>query len=225
MAIFGRKTARQRLRRATRESLTIPAFSSAVDCTSWVIGGLWSDEFSTITAETAAAADYLRADLQWIVDSANEELKAIRRAGIPHPVRQAEETRVIKAGGVFAVRRVESAVGHLHAGAYQSPTEYGGVEASELTADTAQSAGKGPGDTERGRHAATVVSRDHGSPPQAIGSAKQAGPAAEHEDVDPNTSAPAYDVHGAVMSWVAATVVALIVDECTERSIGVAPEQ
>ena len=38
----------------------------------------------------------------------------------------------------------------------------------------------------------TVVGRDHGPPDQAIGSAKRAGPAAEHEDVDPNTSAPAY---------------------------------
>ena len=84
---------------------------------------------------------------------------------------------MINAARAFAVRRVESAVGHLHAGAYQSPPEYGGVEAIELTADTAQSAGKGPGDTERGRHAATVVGRDHGPPDEAIGSAKHATPA------------------------------------------------
>ena len=155
-------------------------------------------EFSTITAETAAAADYLRADLQRIVDSANEELKAIRRGGIPQPVRQAEEARVINAARAFAVRRVESAVGHLHAGAYQSPTKYGRLEAIELTADTAQSAGKGPGDTERGRHAATVVGQRRWSVGNTDRRMKRSVRLSTHrrrgeqEDVDSNTSAPAY---------------------------------
>ncbi|MGA8331003.1 MAG: vegetative cell wall protein precursor, partial [Mycobacterium sp.] len=39
MAIFGRNTARQRLRRAAEQSLQSPAFSSPVDCTAWVTGG------------------------------------------------------------------------------------------------------------------------------------------------------------------------------------------
>ena len=60
-------TARQRLRRATRESLTIPAFSSPVDCTPWVTGGLWPAELSPATDETATLAKYLKDDLQRIL--------------------------------------------------------------------------------------------------------------------------------------------------------------
>ena len=52
MVIFGRMTARQRLRRATRESLTIPAFSSPADCTPWVTGGLWPAELSSASGPT-----------------------------------------------------------------------------------------------------------------------------------------------------------------------------
>lgn len=113
MAIFGRNTARQRLRRATRESLQIPAFSSPVDCTPWVTGGLWPAELSTVTAETAPRVEYLKADLQRIVKAANDELEGIRRAGMADPRRQAEEARVINDARAFAVRRVESTVRHL----------------------------------------------------------------------------------------------------------------
>jgi hypothetical protein len=113
VAIFGRNTARQRLRRATQESLKIPAFSSPVDCTPWVTGGLWPAELSTVTAETAPLVKYLKADLQKIVNSANEELVGIRRAGLADAVRQAEEARVINGARAFAVRRVESTVRHL----------------------------------------------------------------------------------------------------------------
>jgi hypothetical protein len=113
VAIFGRKTARQRLRRATQESLAIPAFSSPVDCTPWVIGGLWPAELSTVNAETATVAEYLKADLQRIVTSANEELKRIRQARMADPARYAEETRVINTARAFAARRVESTVRHL----------------------------------------------------------------------------------------------------------------
>jgi Family of unknown function (DUF5631)/Family of unknown function (DUF5632) len=113
VAIFGRNTARQRLRRAAQESLKIPAFSAPVDCTPWVTGGLWPVELSTVTAETAPLVKYLKADLQRIVDSANEELKSIRRAGWAESTRQAEESRVINEARAFAVRRVESTVRHL----------------------------------------------------------------------------------------------------------------
>ena len=115
MAIFGRITARQRLRRATRESLEIPAFSSHIDCTPWVTGGLWPAELSTITAETAALADYLRADLQRITRSANDELKVIKRAGMTDSAREAEEARVIDEARANAVRRVESTIRHVRA--------------------------------------------------------------------------------------------------------------
>ena len=103
---LGRNTARQRLRRATRESLKIPTSHSPVDCTPWVTGGLWPAELSTVTTETEPFVKYLRADLQKIVNSANEELLAIRRAGLADPTRQAEEARVINAARAFAVRRV-----------------------------------------------------------------------------------------------------------------------
>nr|WP_067737729.1 DUF5631 domain-containing protein [Mycobacterium sp. 852014-50255_SCH5639931]OBB68456.1 hypothetical protein A5758_08150 [Mycobacterium sp. 852014-50255_SCH5639931] len=115
MAIFGRMTARQRLRRATRESLAMPAFSSPIDCTPWVIGGLWPAELSTITAENATLADYLKTDLQRIADSANEQLKMVKRAGLADFARQAEEARVIDEARARAVRRVESTIRQLHA--------------------------------------------------------------------------------------------------------------
>ena len=117
MAIFGRKTARQRLRRATRESLAIPTFSSPVDCTPWVIGGLWPAELSTATAETATLAECLNADLQRITSGANDELKVIRRAGMADSARQAEEARVINEARSRAVRRVESTVRQLRTAA------------------------------------------------------------------------------------------------------------
>jgi hypothetical protein len=113
VAIFGRKTARQRLRRATRESLTIPSFSSPVDCTPWVIGGLWPAELSTASAETAALAEYLNADLRRIASSTNDELRIIRRAGMADSARQAEEARVITEARGRAERRVESTVRQL----------------------------------------------------------------------------------------------------------------
>jgi hypothetical protein len=114
VAIFGRNTARQRLRRAARESVKIPAFNSSVDCTPWVTGGLWPAELSTVTVDTAPLVKHLKADLQRIVDTANEELKRVRRAGLADPIRQAEEARVINEARSFAGRRVESTVRHLH---------------------------------------------------------------------------------------------------------------
>lgn len=136
MAIFGRNTARQRLRRATRESLKIPAFSSPVDCTPWVTGGLWPAELSTVTAETAPLVKYLKADLQKIVNSANEELSGIRRAGLDDPVRLAEEARVIKGARAFAVRRVESTVRHLRNMTAKLPAEHGPVNGADDTEKT-----------------------------------------------------------------------------------------
>ena len=136
MAIFGRNTARQRLRRATRESLKIPAFSSPVDCTPWVTGGLWPAELSTVTAETAPLVKYLKADLQKIVNSANEELSGIRRAGLDDPERLAEEARVIKGARAFAVRRVESTVRHLRNMTAKLPAEHGPVNGADDTEKT-----------------------------------------------------------------------------------------
>ncbi|MCA2253133.1 DUF5632 domain-containing protein [Mycobacterium intracellulare] len=114
MAIFGRMTARQRLRRATRESLAIPAFSAPIDCTPWVTGGLWPAELSTVTAETATLADYLKADLQRIANGANDQLKMLKRPGMTDPARQAAEARVIEEARGRAVRRVESTIRYLH---------------------------------------------------------------------------------------------------------------
>jgi Family of unknown function (DUF5631)/Family of unknown function (DUF5632) len=95
-----------------------------VDCTPWVTGGLWPAELSTVTAETAPLVKYLKADLQRIVNSANEELKNIRCAGLLDSTRQAEEARVINDARAFAVRRVESTVRHLHTMKSKLPAEH-----------------------------------------------------------------------------------------------------
>lgn len=136
MAIFGRNTARQRLRRAAEKSLKIPAFRSPVDCTPWVTGGLWPAELSTVTAETAPLVKYLKADLQRIVNSANEELKNIRCAGLVDSTRQAEEARVINDARAFAVRRVGSTVRHLHNIKSKLPTEQRPVNGAADTEKT-----------------------------------------------------------------------------------------
>jgi Family of unknown function (DUF5632)/Family of unknown function (DUF5631) len=132
VAIFGRNTARQRLRRAARESLKIPAFSSPVDCTPWVTGGLWPAELATVTADTAPLIKYLRDDLQRIVDTANQELKALRHVGMTDSLRRVQEARVINDARAYAVRRVESTVRHLHSVRFRLPVERlpadGGVE-------------------------------------------------------------------------------------------------
>jgi hypothetical protein len=124
VAIFGRLTARQRLRRAARESLAIPAFSTPVDCTAWVTGGLWPTELSTVTAETATFAEYLKADLQRISNRANDELRIIMRAGMADSTRHAEEARVIDEARARAVRRVESTVRQLHTPKARVPAGY-----------------------------------------------------------------------------------------------------
>jgi hypothetical protein len=113
VAIFGRKTARQRLRRATDESLTIPVFDSPVDCTPWVIGGLWPTELSANSAESVTLAEHLRTDLHQITSHANEQLRSIRRAGMPDSARRATEASVINEARARAVRRIELTVRQL----------------------------------------------------------------------------------------------------------------
>ncbi len=90
-----------------------------------------------VTVETAPLVKYLKADLQRIVNSANEELKNIRCAGLIDSTRQAEEARVINEARAFAARRVESTVRHLHNMTSKSPTEHrpvNGVDETEKTA-------------------------------------------------------------------------------------------
>ena len=93
----------------------MPAFSSPIDCTPWVIGGLWPAELSTITDESAPLAEHLRADLQRITSRTNDELKILRRSGMDDAARHAAETRAIDEARAHAARRVESAIRHLHA--------------------------------------------------------------------------------------------------------------
>jgi hypothetical protein len=114
----------------------IPAFSSPVDCTPWVTGGLWPAELSTVTADTAPLVKYLKTDLQKIVNSANEELKGIRRSGLADSTRQAEEARVIDDARAFAVRRVESTVRHLRNMKTKMPTQYRPVNGTDGTEKT-----------------------------------------------------------------------------------------
>jgi hypothetical protein len=91
---------------------------------------------STVTAETAPLVKYLKADLQRIVNSANEELKSIRCAGLIDSTRQTEEARVINDARAFAVRRVESTVRHLHNMKSKLPTEYRPVNGAVDTEKT-----------------------------------------------------------------------------------------
>ncbi|BBZ02145.1 hypothetical protein MCHIJ_15820 [Mycolicibacterium chitae] len=113
MAIFGRRSARKRMRRATEQALSVPAFRTPVDCTPWVLGGLWPTELNEPRPETASLAAYLRNDLHRIADSANQKLREINEAGLAEPARQAEEARVINVARAFAVLRVESTIRHL----------------------------------------------------------------------------------------------------------------
>ncbi|SOX56781.1 hypothetical protein MAAFP003_5492 [Mycobacterium ahvazicum] len=91
----------------------MPAFSSPVDCTPWVIGGLWPAELSTATDETATLAEYLEKDLQRITASANKQLGMVKRAGLTDVGRRAAEARVIDEARARAVRRVESTIRQL----------------------------------------------------------------------------------------------------------------
>jgi hypothetical protein len=210
VAIFGRNTARQRLRRATRESLKIPAFSSPVDCTPWVTGGLWPAELSTVTPETAPLVKYLKADLQKIVNAANEELAGIRRKGLAEPIRQAEETRVINNARAFAVRRVESTVRHLRNMTSKLPAEHRPVKPVNGTDDTektrrfkavpiAQTDTTQPADEsapaeypDQGRHRAAVADQQDRWAP--VPAEEPPAPAAELEFAEPDRSAPLHSL-------------------------------
>jgi hypothetical protein len=76
---------------------------------------LWPAELSTVTAETATLAEHLKADLQRISHTANDELKLLKRSGMTDLSRSAAEARVIDDARGRAVRRVESTIRYLHA--------------------------------------------------------------------------------------------------------------
>ena len=89
-----------------------------------MLGGLWPAELSEISAENATLAEYLNGDLQRIANSANDELKIIRRAGRADSARRAEESRVIDDARSRAARRVESAVHHLRTVTAEIPVSH-----------------------------------------------------------------------------------------------------
>jgi hypothetical protein len=89
-----------------------------------VTGGLWPAELSTTTAETDTLAEYLKADLQRITRSANDELRTIQQVKMPDFVRRAEEARVIDEARARAVQRVESTIRELHAIKAPAPIEH-----------------------------------------------------------------------------------------------------
>ena len=101
------------MRRATQQALSVPTFRTSLDCTPWVLGGLWPPDLQRVTPETAPLADYLQQDLQRIANMANERLRTIAEAGLDERVRQSEESRVINVARAFAVQRVESTVRQL----------------------------------------------------------------------------------------------------------------
>ncbi len=101
------------MRRATEQALSVPAFRTPVDCTPWVLGGLWPAELNQPSPETDSLAEYLRKDLHRIADSANQKLREINEVGLAESARQTEEARVINVARAFAVLRVESTIRHL----------------------------------------------------------------------------------------------------------------
>lgn len=113
MTTFGRKTAWQRIRRATRQPLSVPSLRSKPDCTPWVLGGLWPADLEHLTPRTEPLAEYLKRDLLRIAASANERLSAITHSDLSKQAREAEEFRVINVARAFAVLRVESTVRQL----------------------------------------------------------------------------------------------------------------
>ncbi|MBS9533735.1 DUF5631 domain-containing protein [Mycobacterium sp. M1] len=192
MAIFGRRSARQRLRSAARESLAIPAFSGPVDCSAWVLNGLWPAELATVTAETAPLAHYLNADLQRIAASTNDKLAAISRAGLVGPARQAAEARVINVARAFAVLRVESTVRQLHRESLELRAEYFSLTATPpVPAPDRGPDEPDPGHSETHRHrrfesTGGVVIDETGSvqhtPDTVAGGPVRTEPVAESED-------------------------------------------
>lgn len=182
MAILGRNTARQRLRRASRESLEGPALSSPVDCTPWVIGGLWPAELATTSPETATLAQYLHADLRRIANAANEELRNIRLLGMGAVTREAAETRAINAARGFAARRVESTVRQLRRVVPAAAPEYPGYPGPDGTDDTATS--DADVDAEKTRQLTPITAE-----PLAAGPLPDAG-LAEHGRQDPEPTGP-----------------------------------
>ncbi|BBY58290.1 DUF5631 domain-containing protein [Mycolicibacterium sarraceniae] len=123
MAIFGRNTARQRLKRATQRALSVPMFDAPPDCTPWVIGGLWPPELETVTPATETVAEHLKNDVQRIASSANERLRALRYADLPDSARRAEEVRIIDVARSYAVQRVESTIRQLRSAADDFDTD------------------------------------------------------------------------------------------------------
>lgn len=172
MAILGWLTARQRLRRATQQSLETAVFNTAVDCAPWVIGGLWPVELSTTTGETASLAEYLKADLQRIASSANDELRRMRLAGSSNSAREA---RVIADARAAAVRRVESTLRHL-------PTKTPDIPAQRPRLKTASDP------VNNGAHTRyrlrTTTPADRATAPLPVGSPQERGervPFAQHQ--------------------------------------------
>lgn len=100
----------------------MPTFRTPEDCTPWVLGGLWPAELNQVTAETATVAAYLKRDLQRIADAANHKLRVINDAGMPEPMRESEQNRVIDDARAYAVARVQSTVRQLRREPPSPPT-------------------------------------------------------------------------------------------------------
>jgi hypothetical protein len=175
------------------------------------MGGLWPAELLTVTAQTAPLVKYLKADLQRIVDSANDELTGIRRAGMAEPIRQAEEARVINGARAFAARRVESTVRHLRRVTEGFPAEHRPMNGAseperiprfriatpaqpEMDAPTGDSEDSAPPSAEvleQGSEPVPTVDQDdnHAEPVDAV---VPVCPAVEPETVGLTMSAPTY---------------------------------
>jgi hypothetical protein len=169
---------------------------------------LWPAELSTVTAETEPLVQYLKADLQRIVDSANDELTGIRRGGMADSIRQAEEARVINGARAFAVRRVESTVRHLRKVARELPAEHRpmpaagesdkaqrftivGTAQTEMNAPTGNSASPGTEFPQQDHREAPTADQGNGRT-EPVEGLTQLPPTAELDTVEPAISAPMY---------------------------------
>jgi hypothetical protein len=118
-------------------------------------------------------AEHLKADLQRIASTANDELKIIRRAGRSDSGLHAAEARVIDEARARAVRRVESTIRHLRTLTGRGPAAYPrpnvgqgfvGADMEKTQVIPAVAAAEPPVDvpepTGTGRHAVSAVGDD-----------------------------------------------------------------
>ena len=104
MAFFGWLSKRRGQKRI-EQLPPVPGFRATMDCTPWVLDGLWPSELNAAGPDSDPLAGYLERDLRRIADSANQRLRVIAAAGLDEDTRRAEESRVFNVARAFATVR------------------------------------------------------------------------------------------------------------------------